>query len=52
MRYILHSMNTIAFEEMSPRLEGLIAEVEQELASDTASETFTSVGDFLDDLKK
>ena len=39
-------------EPMTPRLEGLIAEVEAELASGSASKPFTNADDFLADLKK
>jgi len=39
-------------EPMTPKLEGLIAEVESELQSDKVSQKFTNVNDFLTDLKK
>jgi addiction module RelB/DinJ family antitoxin len=39
-------------EPMTPRLEGLIAEVEAELATDSASPAFSNAEDFLADLKK
>jgi addiction module RelB/DinJ family antitoxin len=39
-------------EPMTPKLEGLIAEVESELSSGKVSKKFASVDEFLDDLKK
>lgn len=39
-------------EQMTPRLEGLIAEVEAELKSGKISKEFTNAEDFLADLKK
>jgi addiction module RelB/DinJ family antitoxin len=39
-------------EPMTPKLEGLIAEVEAELDSGQASAKFSSADDFLRDLKK
>lgn len=39
-------------ETMTPKLEGLIAQVEAELASGNVSRQFDNVDDFLDDLKK
>jgi addiction module RelB/DinJ family antitoxin len=39
-------------EPMTPKLEGLIAKVEAELASGKVSKKFSSAEDFLTDLKK
>lgn len=39
-------------EPMTPKLEGLICEVESELQSGKVSQKFTNVDDFLTDLKK
>jgi len=39
-------------EPMTPKLEGLIAEIESELQSKKVSQQFTNVDDFLTDLKK
>ena len=39
-------------EPMSPKLEALIAEVESELQSNSASKQFNTVEDFLSDIKK
>ena len=39
-------------EPMTPKLEKLIAEVEKEIASGEVSEPFTSVDEFLADLKR
>jgi addiction module RelB/DinJ family antitoxin len=39
-------------EQMTPKLESLIADVEAEIAEGRVSEGFTSVDDFLADLKK
>jgi addiction module RelB/DinJ family antitoxin len=39
-------------EQMTPRLEKLIAEVEAELKSGKVSKEFDSVEEFLDDLKR
>lgn len=39
-------------EPMTPKLEALIAQVEAELEAGQVSESFTSVDDFLADLKK
>jgi len=39
-------------EPMTPKLEGLIAEVEAELESGTVSKKFTNANDFLAELKK
>lgn len=39
-------------EPMTPKLEGLIAEVELELQSGQVSKKFSDVDDFLADLKK
>jgi len=39
-------------EPMTPKLEGLIAEVEAELQSDQVSKKFNNVDDFLADLKQ
>jgi addiction module RelB/DinJ family antitoxin len=39
-------------EPMTPKLEGLIAEVEAELKAGKASKEFATVNDFLADLKK
>ena len=39
-------------EQMTPKLEKLIAEVEAELKSGKASKEFTNVEEFLADLKK
>lgn len=39
-------------EEMTPKLEGLIAEVESQLKSGQASKKFSSADEFIADLKK
>lgn len=39
-------------EQMTPKLEGLIAEVEAEIESGKTSEKFKSTDEFLNDLKK
>lgn len=39
-------------EPMTPKLEGLIAQIESELADGAVSKKFTSAKDFLTDLKK
>lgn len=39
-------------EPMTPKLEGLIAEVEAELADGKVSKKFSTADDFLTDLKK
>ncbi len=38
-------------EPMSPKLEGYIAEVERQIARGEVSKTFTSIDDFINDLK-
>jgi len=39
-------------EPMTPKLEGLIAEIEEDLKADKVSEGFDNADDFLKDLKK
>lgn len=39
-------------EPMTPKLEGLIAEIETELSSGKLSKKFSNIDDFLTDLKK
>lgn len=39
-------------EQMSPKLEGLIEEIERDLAAGKVSKTFSTAEDFLADLKK